>query len=352
MSSSLSTSTDTAVVANEIVKKRFHFVQHKHPCFKQLFQLAATEQLRKFVNGVESPSRYDTSSRAYALKRPAPIPTEQLLGATNKLGTLPAIFHKMMEVINNPFSSADDAAKVISSDPALSAKLLRLVNSAFYGLPSRVDTISRAVHIVGHGPLMMLTMGTILASSFTGISTNIIDMRSFWMHAFSTGVAAQQLATHIGIKNAENHFVAGLLHDIARLLIFIEAPASAIYMVTESREKNIPLYEVERTILETPHDELAATLLESWNCPETIIEPIAKHHQHPQQNATPKDIILPLANTISIALGYGSSGDFFIMDFPDAIWPTMKLTPDDMTQLVQNLDEPISKMLFAIQPAA
>ena len=142
-------SSDITTIAKELTLKRFHFVRRSHPSVKQLIQLSSNEQARKFVSGIESPSRYDTSSRAFALKRPLPVTKDILLLASNKIGTLPAIFHKMMEIINNPYSSSEQAAEIIASDPALSAKLLRLVNSAFYGLSNRIDSITAAVNVVG-----------------------------------------------------------------------------------------------------------------------------------------------------------------------------------------------------------
>lgn len=348
-----SASDDIAVIAKRVTLKRFHFVKNiKNPCFKQLFQLAVNEQARKFANGIESPGRYDTSGRGYALKRPVPVPKDQLLAASNKIGTLPAIFHKMMEIINNPYSSSEDAAKIIASDPALAAKLLRLVNSAFYGLSTRVDTISRAVSIVGHGPLMMLTMGAILASSFTGIPTSIIDMRSFWMHAFSTGVTAQCLANNAGLDNSENLFIGGLLHDIARLLFFIEAPACSIYIMTESRQNTIPMVDMERDLFGVTHEELAVELLELWNCPSSIIEPISHHHKQLAESDRTEDMVLPVANCISTAMGYGSSGDFFIQDLPDCVWQRLGLTPATLAEETESVEETLNKMLFAIQPSA
>lgn len=343
--------SDIAAIARELTLKRFHFVQKSHPCFKQLFQLSTNEQARKFASGIESPSRYDTSTRAFALKRPIPVTKDVLLLASNKIGTLPAIFHKMMEIINNPYSSSEQAAEIIASDPALSAKLLRLVNSAFYGLSNRIDSITAAVNVVGHGPLMMLTMGAILASSFSGIPSNIIDMRSFWMHAFSTGVTAQAVAKNAGIKSVENQFIAGLLHDIGRLLFFIEAPACAIYAMTESRQNRVYFHDMEKEFFGVTHEDLAVDLLQLWNCPDSIITPIAKHHATLDESTPPELCVLPMANAITIAMGYGTSGEFFIPGLPDVTWSTLKITPKSLVQLAKEVDENINKMLFAIQPS-
>ena len=343
--------SDIAAIARELTLKRFHFVQKSHPCFKQLFQLSTNEQARKFASGIESPSRYDTSTRAFALKRPIPVTKDVLLLASNKIGTLPAIFHKMMEIINNPYSSSEQAAEIIASDPALSAKLLRLVNSAFYGLSNRIDSITAAVNVVGHGPLMMLTMGAILASSFSGIPSNIIDMRSFWMHAFSTGVTAQAVAKNAGLKSAENHFIAGLLHDIGRLLFFIEAPACAIYAMTESRQNRVYFHDMEKEFFGVTHEDLAVDLLQLWNCPDSIITPIAEHHATLDESTAPELCVLPMANAITIAMGYGTSGEFFIPGVPDVTWASLKITPKSLIKLAKEVDEDINKMLFAIQPS-
>ncbi|TNF36982.1 MAG: HDOD domain-containing protein, partial [Gammaproteobacteria bacterium] len=144
-----------------------------------------------------------------------------LLRNTPKLASLPTVYNKLNEAVDSPTSSSQDIADIIMEDSALAARLLKLSNSAFFGFPSRIDTISQAVTVIGMRELRDLVLATSVVSMFKDIPTNLVSPESFIEHSIATGVAARVMATHRRESNVERFFVAGLLHDIGRLVLFM-----------------------------------------------------------------------------------------------------------------------------------
>ena len=148
----------------------------------------------------------------------------EIIKGNEDLPSLPAIFNEVNEAVDDPRSSMGDIAEIISSDISLSARILRLVNSAFFGFPSRIDTISHAVTIIGTQQLRDLVLATAVIDLFRGIPSELVDMRSFWQHSISCGIASRILSSYHREANIEHFFVAGLLHDLGRLILYIKIP--------------------------------------------------------------------------------------------------------------------------------
>ena len=325
----------------EYLEKRFSF----YPCLTQhdktLYSLAL-ERLSNETLSLEKPpaaTKKAASSKGDSGKQQKKLTLARMVEAGIKIGTLPTVFHKIVDTVNSPFSSVQDIAAIIATDTSLSAKLLRLVNSPFYGLPNRIDTIPRAVALVGNGPLVMLTMGTVLVSAFSGIPSSLINMKEFWQHSISTGACAKMLARHAELEETESFFVAGLLHDIGRLIFFLEAPDSAFGVLSRSRKSGIPMRDIERELLGFTHEEIGAELLKEWHCPPQLIDYVQNHHATIPGKPMPYEVILPVADSIVSALGHGSSGEIFISPVSQEAWETLRLEPDDLRGIAQSIEE-------------
>ena len=131
---------------------------------------------------------------------------------------------RAIDLINDPDASAAEIGDVISEDPALTARLLKIVNSAFYGFPSRIETVSRAITIVGTLELLDLILAASVVKAFSGIPSELVDMDQFWEHSLYTGVTARVLAGRHRAPDTERYFVAGLLHDIGALVLYRQLP--------------------------------------------------------------------------------------------------------------------------------
>ena len=323
---------------------RFRLHDMEDPRAKAIFDLAVERQGRIVLSHGGKLSVGNKPTPAFQTQRPPKVDMQRLLEASPRMGTLPMVFHRLVEMINNPGVTVNDLSKVIAMDPALSARLLRLVNSPFYGMAFKVDTISRAVVMVGTRQLVMLAMGATLVTAFRGVPVSLVNMRSFWSHSISCGAAARQLARHAGQAEPESFFVAGLLHDIARLLIYTQLPNHSLYMLTEAKRQEDSLHALEARTLGFTHEELGALLLRSWNCPEDLVRRVEKHHAPLTEQSTAEDAVLPAANMLSQALGYGTSGEVCIPPLNVSAWDILQVGPTDLLEICSQLDDSVREL--------
>ncbi len=207
-----------------------------------------------------------------------PIDAKDLITDTIELASLPSVVMTAMDMLNNPNTSASDIGEIISQDPALTIKLLKIVNSAFYGFPSRIETISRAITIVGTLELTDLILGSSAIQVFSRIPNQLINMRQFWEHSLYTAVVARILARYLRAPNTERCFVMGLLHDVGSLIMLNQKPDEA-RQAMELSTNDIPLHIAEQEIFGFDHGTVGAELMLSWNLPDSFVTATRHHHQ-------------------------------------------------------------------------
>jgi putative nucleotidyltransferase with HDIG domain len=190
----------------------------------------------------------------------------------------PEVCLKLLDLVDSPKSTAHDIGEVIGSDPNLSARLLKLVNSSFYNYSGRIDTLSRAIAIVGTRELYSLAISVSAVRAFSKIPAQLINMDTFWRHSLYSGIIARYLAKRCGILHPERLFVAGLLHDIGELVLFARAPEKTRdLMLMAEGDENVLAY-AERQEFGFNHADLGALLATLWKLPDTLGEAIACHH--------------------------------------------------------------------------
>lgn len=236
------------------------------------------------------------------------VSCEKMLRREPALACLPDIFHEIVEAVKSPKTSAMSIAEIIGKDPGLASKLLRLVNSAFYGFESRVDTLDRAVAIVGTEQIANLAMGMSVISVFKGIPPDFVDMHSFWEHSLAVGVISRLLGVHRKISLRERLFVAGLLHDLGKLVIYKNYLEQAETLMARARDSSKPLIELEKEAWGFTHAELGQILLETWRIPESIKNTVALHHTPLHPKATDEAKLVHLADVIAFSLCFGHTG--------------------------------------------
>lgn len=207
---------------------------------------------------------------------------QELVDEIEQLVALPDICVKVNRLIDAPNYSAATLGDLITQDTDISARLLRLVNSAFFNLQAPVETISRAVTVVGTTELRNLIMATTATRAFTGIPGDLVDMAEFWRYSVTTGVIAGELASRCRVLHTERLFVMGVLHDIGRLAIYLKQPDASrdILLITGGDDTLLP--EVEDDILGFTHMQVGEALLNKWRLPQSISVVVA-HHHHPFQ---------------------------------------------------------------------
>ncbi len=336
---------DMLEAIKEIISHRFLFIPLANAQTKAVYDLAVERESRlQLSRPGKMPQQGSKPPPAFQTPKPPHVNMEAFIDATLTMGTLPIIFHKLVEIINSPYTSSTDAANVISTDPALAAKLLKLVNSAFYGLPSRIDTISRAVTLIGTGQLVMLAMGATLVTAFKGMPVSLISMQSFWTHSLACGVAARILALRLKCPQPESYFVAGLLHDIARLIVYSQLPEQALYLITEAKRQQVTVHSLEKSVLGFTHETLGAEMLKSWRCSEELTKRVATHHAAIKNGAKVEDAILPMADFLAHALNYGSSGEAIIPPISPENWNVLNISPQEIPDIALEMDEKIREL--------
>ena len=263
-----------------------------------------------------------------------------LMKGTLEIPSLPMIFTRIDEAVNNPRSSLADIGRVISEDSSLTARLLKIVNSAFYSFPSKIETISRAVTVVGTQQLRDLTLATSVMKLFQGIPPDLINMEAFWKHSIACGVAARVLAAHKREANIERFFVAGILHDIGRLVLCMKDPdwmRSALGRCHASCEL---LYKVEIEELGFDHASLGRVLLENWKLPASLVETVAYHHNPEAAARFPIEAaVVHLADIIAHAMQLGSSGERFVPPLSPLAWERAGMSAGQLPAAIEQIDQ-------------
>ncbi len=231
-----------------------------------------------------------------------PMTLEQFTQDIDHLVSLPSVGVRVNEVVNDPNSTADDIGKLISQDPALAARVLRIANSPAYGLSAQITTITRAVAIVGTQLIRDLVLATSTISAFKDIPNELVSLENFWSHSLYCGIAARLLAEQRGMKHAETEFLAGLLHDIGQLVIFRKEPEAARRALLLSVEgpDDLALHKAEQAVFGFDHAQVGATLLRHWHFPDLLVACVEKHHAPQEEQKFPIEVsLVHIANSIA-----------------------------------------------------
>ncbi len=267
-----------------------------------------------------------------------------------RLSSLPEIYFKINDVINDPESSFGDVAEIISNDVSLSVRLLKIVNSSFYKFPSEIDTISHAISIVGTQQLRDLALATMVLTAFEGIPEDSVDMQDFWRHSVACGVSAWVIAINCREANPERYYLTGILHDVGRLIIFESHPEKAREIMERCRSENKIVFEIEREILGVDHGPVGAALLTSWKLPPALAEVVKNHHNPLEGTEFPTETaILNLADIFAKSMDLGSSGDPLIPPMLPEVWEKTGMDVNSLAllwnQIENQFDETI-KIFF------
>jgi len=220
-----------------------------------------------------------------------------LLDDVEGLVSPPDICMQLFELIHSPSSGAADIARVVAIDPNLTARLLRIANSSFYSFSRKIDTISRAVTVIGNTELYQLVLSISAVKTFAHIPNELVRMETFWRHSVYTGLLARALAIRANVLHPERLFVAGLMHDLGSLVLYHQRPEAMRDLLLMADGDEEVLYQGELERFEFSHASVAAHMMERWQLPETLIDAIKWHHQpEAAEVSTIEAHILYLAN--------------------------------------------------------
>ena len=214
--------------------------------------------------------------------------TDLLRNKRTQLPTLPVVAQNIIRISRDPTSSANDLTAFISNDQAIANKILRMANSPYYGTGKKVDSILRAITIIGFDEILGLAVGIGILPSFKSNPIGrILDMRELWLHSLACCFAANNCTKYMRERKNDGAtappeekatFLPTLLHDMGKIIFSIYFPAEYAQVLLHASGNETPLHLVEQQMLGIDHAHLAALLMQYWNFPETLLVPVRYHH--------------------------------------------------------------------------
>jgi len=258
---------------------------------------------------------------------------------TTSLPTLPVVVNNIIVTARSEKTSAQDLADFIMNDQAISTRVLRIANSAYYGMPKKIDSISRAIVLIGFKEIISLAlgMGIFSALSKKGVDTPI-DMTELWKHSIGVGFAAEKIATKRRKIPDESTILIGLLHDIGKIIFCLYFPNEYAEVLKKTSNEPTPLFKIEKEYLGLDHAEMAHLLMKQWNFPTSLIQPVRYHHNPSECPAEQVDMamLVNLANSICHESGIGQSGNNY-MEIDNKILKKLGLSDEDVGTLTEEL---------------
>ena len=259
------------------------------------------------------------------------ITPQQFLADLDSLVSLPDICFQVNQLADNPTSNAKNIADVVSQDPNLVAQVLRIANSPYYGFPSRVDTIMRAISVIGIEDLRNLVLSTSVINAFSAQKNELVDLKKYWTHSLFAGFAARQLCrlTTTKVLDKERFFVAGLLHDIGQLVLSLKAPEIMKVIIHRSKQEREPFYKVEEVVFGIGHCELGAELLKKWQLPDSLQAVAAFHHDPEKSKDYALEVsVIHIANALAHKVNISGLGNREQLNISEYAWKITGLTEE------------------------
>lgn len=254
--------------------------------------------------------------------------------AVKDLPTLPTVLDEVTKLVEDPNSSTEHIAKVISYDQVLSAKVLKMVNSPIYGFPGRISSIQHALVLLGFNVIR----GVIISTSVFDVMTS--SMVGLWDHSVGCAIACTEIAKAAKLKDPEEYSVSGLLHDLGKVVCAVQLPEAKKQIDAEIKEKDLSYIEAENDILGFGHDRINAWLSDHWHLPSKIKEGITHHHTPLRAEHYPAfPSVVHLGNFVVRLLEYGSGGDDNVSHLDPKAMKLLKLKVLDLERVLDVLGE-------------
>lgn len=270
----------------------------------------------------------------------------ELVSEIDELPTLPAVVVELLKMLEDEKTQARQIADLIAHDPSLSAKVLKLVNSSYYGLSKKVSTVSQAVVILGFSAIRSVVVGASVIQAFSkpGVHEGYFRAEAFWDHAVSVAAAAQFLARTTEMPRSEDGFTAGLLHGCGLLILDQYFPELMASVQDRVEQDEVPLSEAEELEMGFDHADLGAHLLQTWGLPDQIVDAV-KFHTNVDRH--PGDMRMAacvhIADIVCRGLGYGDAGEPTIPPIDPTALESLGLTAASFPVILPPLDEAVER---------
>jgi len=291
-----------------------------------------------------------TADTAMGTTKPRYGTAADLVASVKTLLTLPDVYLRVKAVVDDPTSYITDLVNAISVDPGITARLLRLVNSAYFNLGAPVDNVRQAVHLMGMKPVHDLVLATALASTFSQTDNKALDMRAFWVESVRCAVYARLLAGCCSMKDCERLFVAGLLSHIGHQIMYLRLPGQTGEASRKALATGVALANVESEMLGFSYADVGGELMHTWDMPDSLIEAV-RDHVEPDSSArfAMDTAIVHIADALTRMHEQEVDCDLLLSDIAPVAWRITGLTPEELLPVrdraVEELDEAIGMLL-------
>lgn len=263
----------------------------------------------------------------------------------DELPTLPTIVYELSRVINDPMSSTNDIEKIMAHDQSLTARVLKLVNSAYYAIPGGVSSLSRAIAYIGFDTVNQLVLSASIINALKVSGPTAFDLNQFWKHSIGVAIATETIAKSVRHPNPTDLFTAGLVHDMGKVALYTFDPDAVAKILHLTTQKQISYLEAETELDFPKHTHIGHQLAQKWNLPPFIAATIRHHHTKDaaQRAGLTADInrgidIVLLANLLTNALKFGNSGHSKVLGAPTDVLERLTVDPDQgLKTLIQDI---------------
>ncbi len=258
---------------------------------------------------------------------------------TNAIPTISIVISKILRAVENPATSPAAVSKLVASDPALTARVLKVINAAMYGFVARIASVNQAVVLLGMNLVRALLLGISMFEMMEQAATGL------WKHSLGCAIVARMLAEKKGMFDPEEASVAGLLHDIGKVVLSVQYPKEYQHVIVAAHDRAMFLSDVEMEVFNMNHAAAGAYFAHTWRLPKFLIESIRSHHQPALTRSFPAHAAtVNMADALVKAYDIGFSGDPFVPAVSAATWELFDFSEFQMRELFSEIGEMITQV--------
>jgi putative nucleotidyltransferase with HDIG domain len=270
----------------------------------------------------------------------------------DKMPPLSPVVNKIIQVANNISSTAQELTDVIQMDPVLMAKMLKMVNSAYFGLSQDVKSLKQAVVMLGVNTIKNAALSSVVLSNISIKKNSAMDGESFWIHSFAVGIASKLIAKKIGIDSRllEEYFAAGLMHDIGRILINNFFPDEMKKILEINADRQYSILDIEKKVLGLTHEEIGIAIGKKWKFEASFLYAVGRHHIPVTTGSSSiYSMIVSVAETSVRILDLGKFNEGSVDPVSDEVWRVLGIDQDTTLSVISSLESEIVKARSFLQ---